>query len=521
MTTDVLPALHICQQARLSRDARFDGLFYIAVKSTGIYCRPVCPARAPAESQVQYFASAAAAAAAGYRPCLRCRPDSAPGSPAWLGNQTSLRRALALIQQGALSEANQAALCARLGISERYLRKLFAHYLGVSPKQYALYQQVLFAKQLLHQTRLPVTDIAAMAGFQSLRRFHDAFKQQLKLTPTQVRRERLTPSLLSAAARANTSISSAVSCDGLMPASPTVMTDVMTNVMTLELSYRPPLAWAELLAFWQQRTLTGLEWVDQQRYGRWIDWPPGQGQQHGWFEVSPVAGKHALQLRLQWSHHQTLLPVVQQIRRLLDLDADLNVIAQHLQGQLGDGWIAGLRIPGVWSAWEAGVRAILGQQVSIAGARAQLNRLLSLTAACSDLPSCQQLCQHPYQHPCQQPFRPFPTPAQVSADELLMLKVPSARRQTLKALAAELVTQPDQHPSHWLAIKGIGPWTIGYACMRGLSETDIWLGGDLGIQKAMARQRPDFDAEALAPWRSYATIQLWFGLANPTPTQHT
>lgn len=479
MSTEVIPAAEICQQARLSRDARFDGLFYIAVNSTGIYCRPICPARAPAEHQVHYFASAASAAAAGFRPCLRCRPDSAPGSPAWQGNQTSLRRAMKLIDQGALQEGDQAALCERLGISERYLRKLFAQHLGVSPKQYALYQQILFAKQLLHQTQLPVTDVAAMAGFHSLRRFHDAFKQQLQLTPTQIRGQRMSQH---------------------------------SALIELELSYRPPLAWHLLLEFWQQRTLTGLEWLDGEHYGRLIDWPPGQGQQHGWFDVAPIPGKNALKLTLHWPDHETLLPVVKQIRRLLDLDADLQVIEQHLRGQLGDKVKTGLRIPGVWSAWEAGIRAILGQQVSIAGARAQLNRLLVLGTE-QNKPSVVGT------NAPDLIWRSFPTPAQVGADELLMLKVPGARRQTLLALADKMWTAPEQHPSQWLPIKGIGPWTVAYACLRGLSETDVWLGGDLGIQKALARQHSGFNAQMLSPWRSYATLQLWFGLADSPATE--
>lgn len=281
----------------------------------------------------------------------------------------------------------------------------------------------------------------------------------------------------------------------------------ISAVIELELSYRPPLAWPLLLQFWQLRTLTGLEWLEGERYGRLIDWPPGQGQQQGWFEVRPLSGKHALQLRLHWPHHDTLLPVVKQIRRVLDLDADLQVIEQHLQNQLGANIKTGLRIPGVWSAWEAGIRAILGQQVSIAGARAQLNRLLVLGTE-QPAPDCTAATTTDLQ------WRQFPTPAQVGADELLMLKVPGARRQTLLALADTMWALPGQHPSNWLPIKGIGPWTVAYACMRGLSETDVWLGGDLGIQKALARQHAGFDAQALSPWRSYATLQLWFGLAD-------
>ena len=173
--------------------------------------------------------------------------------------------------------------------------------------------------------------------------------------------------------------------------------------------------------------------------------------------------------------------------------------------QLGDKVKTGLRIPGVWSAWEAGIRAILGQQVSIAGARAQLNRLLVLGTE-QATPSCTAAKTSAMQ------WRQFPTPAQVYADELMMLKVPGARRQTLLALAASMITAPEQHPSQWLPIKGIGPWTVAYACMRGLSETDVWLGGDLGIQKALQQREQPIDPATLSPWRSYATFQLWFSL---------
>ena len=473
-----LPALHICQQARLSRDARFDGLFFIAVKSTGIYCRTICPVRPPAEQQVSYYPSAFAAAQAGYRPCLRCRPDSAPGSSAWQGNTTTLKRALTLIEQGALTDQSLPQLCERLGISERYLRKLFAEKLGISPKQYALYQQILFAKQLLHQTRLPVTTIALMAGFQSLRRFHSAFKDRLHLTPGQVR--------------------------GNKP-------EHVSNMLQLELSYRPPLAWPLLISFWQQRTLNGLEWCENQRYGRLIDWPPGQGEQHGWFEVSPLPDKTALQLSLHWPDAATLWPVVRHIRRLLDLDADMQQIDQQLSQTFGQRLKAGLRIPGVWSVWEAGIRAVLGQQVSVAGARSQLNRLLQLGSAVSapqiSLPTAAVTG-------ADLSWRQFPTPAQLAADPLDLIKVPQARRATIQALAALQSAEPTTQPDQWLAIKGIGPWTVAYSKMRGLSEPDIWLGGDLGIQKALARQQNSLSEDNLKPWRSYATLQLWFGLAD-------
>jgi AraC family transcriptional regulator of adaptative response / DNA-3-methyladenine glycosylase II len=469
-----------CQQARLSRDYRFDGLFYVAVKSTGIYCRPICPARAPAEHQVNYYQSAAAAANAGFRPCLRCRPESAPGSPAWLGNQTTLRRGLTLINEGALIDGDQAALCARLGISERYLRKLFAQYLGVSPKQYALYQQILFAKSLLHQTQLSVVDIALQAGFHSIRRFNDAFYKQLQLTPGQIRRRQ--------------------SCG-------------VSVVLELELNYRPPFNFSLLLGFWQQRSLTGVEWLDSVSYGRTFCWPQcPQGQSNaaivvrsGWFEVREKTS-HSLALSLFWPYSDGLTQVVAQIRRLLDLDADLLTVEQRLAPMFGEGLKGGLRIPGVWSAWEAAVRAILGQQVSVAGARTQLNRLVEALA--TPLPDTDK--------------KLFPTPLQVLQSDLQMLKVPQARRDTLKALASAVLADPAASPDTWLAIKGIGPWTVAYSKMRGLSDSDIWLAGDLGIQKALQQRTQPIEPASLSPWRSYATLQLWFGLASankkPSPT---
>ncbi|WP_445771850.1 DNA-3-methyladenine glycosylase 2 family protein [Rheinheimera sp.] len=449
-----------CHKARLARDARFDGLFFTAVKSTGIFCRPICPAKAPAEHQVCYYPTAAAASAAGYRPCLRCRPDSAPGCAAWQGTNTTLQRAIRLIDAGGLQQQTQQQFADRLGISERYLRKLFQQQLGLAPKQYALTQQVLFAKKLLHETALPVSAIAFHAGFNSIRRFNDAFKQQLKLSPLDIRRHNKTA----------------------------------VDVLQLTLSYRPPLAWQQMLDFWRNRTLDGIDWVDEQRYGRSFCFM----QQPGWFEVTP--GKdNQLQLVLHWRGEQGLFSLIKQLRRLLDLDANMQPIEQQLSSHslFKQGIISGLRIPGVWNSWEAGVRAVLGQQVSVAGARTQLNRLVQ--ALGQPLPDNKRL---------------FPTPQAVVHSDLQMIKVPQARRETLTALAQFVLQYPDADPEQWLAIKGIGPWTINYARLRGLSQTDIWLGGDLGVQKALAKAGGNDDISLLAPWRSYATFQLWHSLGT-------
>lgn len=471
----------VCQQARLSRDARFDGLFFTAVQSTGIFCRPICPARAPAEHQVSYYFSAAEASAAGYRPCLRCRPDSAPGSAAWQGTQTTLQRALRLIDEGALQNHNQTELATRLGISERYLRKLFQQQLGLAPKQYALTQQVLFAKKLLHETALPIASIAFQAGFNSIRRFNDAFKQQLQLAPGAIRRQ--------------------------APSSATHL--------QLSLSFRPPFAWQQMLDFWQLRTLEGVDWVEQQRYGRSFRF----AGHSGWFEVYP-SGNSNLTLELHWPGEQGLFALVRQIRRLLDLDANMLQIDSQLQQHplFANKRVPGLRIPGLWDSWEAGVRAVLGQQVSVAGARTQLNRLVqALGEPLTPAPGS------PVPANAKSAMRLFPTPAAVMQSDLSMIKVPKARRETLHALAEFCQNAPNAEPQQWLPLKGIGPWTVSYARLRGLSDSDIWLGGDLGVRKALtklskttlsASQSNVFAAspDSLAPWRSYATLQLWFSL---------
>lgn len=261
-------------------------------------------------------------------------------------------------------------------------------------------------------------------------------------------------------------------------------------VSQLELSYRPPLAWDQMLTFWQARTLTGIDWIDGQHYGRTFSYL----QQPGWFEIAPKTN-HSLALTLSWPGTHGLRALIQQLRRLLDLDANLLQIEQQLAAHplFSSGLIHGLRIPGLWNSWEAGVRAILGQQVSVAGARTQLNRLVQ--ALGTEFAEGKTL---------------FPSPEAVLGSELQMIKVPALRRQTLRDLAAFVLAEPDASPQRWLSIKGIGPWTVNYARMRGLGESDIWLAGDLGIQKALVRnQQTAADNAGLAPWRSYATFQLW------------
>ncbi|QFU02876.1 DNA-3-methyladenine glycosylase 2 [Halomonas sp. THAF5a] len=445
-----------CRQARLARDARFDGRFFVAVTTTGIYCRPVCPATPPLERNVRYFANSLAAAEAGFRPCLRCRPDSAPDSPAWRGTDTTLERALRLIDDGALRDGSLGELCDRLGVGERHLRRLFRKRLGVSPKAYAQHRQCLFAKQLLHQTTLPITDIAYASGFRSLRRFNDAFLTRIGLAPRTLRRRAGDPG------------------EGL----------------TLWLAYRPPYAWPALRDFHAGRAIEGLEWVGEAHYGRHIRW----GEAKGRFTAEHVPQRHAFRVRLALDDLRALSPVVRHIRRVLDLDADTATIESHLADAFpGIDLVEGLRLPGIWSPFEAGVRAILGQQVSVAAARRQVITLVDELGE----PAGDAAGHH------------FPVPRAIADSELTFLGMPGARRGTLKRFAAWYVdAEAADEPSRWTALKGIGPWTADYATMRGTSHPDVWLGGDLGVQRALPALNGAEPADA-APWRSYLTFQLW------------
>ncbi|MBN4078896.1 DNA-3-methyladenine glycosylase 2 family protein [Gammaproteobacteria bacterium AH-315-C21] len=446
----------VCQKARLSRDTRFDGKFFTAVKTTGIYCRSICPATTPKEENVTYFPSAIDAANAGYRPCLRCRPDSAPGSPAWKGINTTLERAIRLIGEGALQAGSLQTLVERLGISDRYLRQLFDKHLGVSPKTFALYQQCLFAKQLLHQTKLPITQIALASGFNSVRRFNDCFKTQIGLAPSQVRKSGQTTS----------------------------------NALQLKLYYRPPYDWFNMQRFLMARFIPNLEWVDTQSYGRTFEWSGSVG----YFTAQHVAGKNRFDVTVELDNITYLKPIVNNIRRILDLDADIEAIEHDLKQQYGSAIAlkTGLRLPGTWDMFEAGIRAILGQQISVTAAQNLVSYLVNTLG-------------NPVKNK-----RLFPSPQSIAHSDIDFLKIPASRKQTLRNLAQHYVDyEYPNDPNKWLLLKGIGPWTVDYAQLRGLSDPDIYLGGDLGIKKATEKSGFDLNPDLASPWRSYLTFQLW------------
>lgn len=452
--------LDIYQRARLSRDARFDGQFFVAVTSTGIFCRNICPAPAPKEQHVQYYPSAVMALAAGFRPCLRCRPDSAPGSPAWRGTDATVKRAISLIQQGSLQQAGLPPLAARLGVSERYLRQLFTRELGIAPKRYALLQQLLLAKQLLQSSALPISSVALASGFQSIRSFNAQCKAVLKLTPGEIRKRQQIP----------------------------------TSTIQLYLAYRPPYAWQPLREFLRQRQIAELEWSGDDYYGRTFRYQQAVGA----FTLYHQPQQHRFRLELQLDQLAMLQPVLQNIRRIFDLDVDIMQVEQDLAPQLAQlsSAVSGLRLPGLWSPFEAGVRAILGQQVTVRAAHQLV----------------QQLVQHLGEQHAGQRF--FPTAQAIAASELTFLKMPQARRETLRSFSRYMQQREQAEDiDAWQALKGIGPWTCQYARMRGLSDPDIWLAGDAGVKNALKQGEIAFQANEGRPWRSYLTLQLWQLLA--------
>ncbi|OEF02422.1 3-methyladenine DNA glycosylase [Vibrio crassostreae 9ZC13] len=440
-----------CHLARYARDARFDGMFFTAVKTTGIFCRPICPATPPKEENVEYFSHQAQALKAGYRPCLRCRPDSAPFSPAWKGVETTFLRAMQLIDNGALNSGSIVDLATRLGISDRYLRTLFDNYIGVSPKQYSLYSQLMFAKQLLHTSSMSITDVGFASGFNSTRRFNDAFQKELQLSPSQIRRAK--PS------------------------------DTQSN--HIQLGFHGPLDWNHLLRFYRRRMIEGLEGVGEDYYKRTIN----VNGSKGWFKAT-LAKDNRLDIEFELDDISQLRSLIANIRRMFDLDVDIAKVETFFT-TIDPNLVAksGIRIPGVWSAWEAGVRAILGQQVSVTAAIGQLNLLVKELSDEHEKAS-------------------FPTPKQIADADVSFLRMPGSRKETLKRFAEYMVDNEAEHPSKWIELKGIGPWTIQYALLRGLSEPNHLLVGDLVVKKFI-EHRPAINTESVSPWGSYATFHCW------------
>jgi AraC family transcriptional regulator of adaptative response / DNA-3-methyladenine glycosylase II len=464
-----------CRRARLARDPRFDGEFFLAVTTTGIYCRPICPARPPRENNVRYYRTAAEAASSGFRPCLRCRPESAPDSPAWRGTSTTVNRALQLINQGALNRGSLGELAERLGVGERYLRKLFTAQLGASPSAVAHTRRLHFAQKLLRETSLGMTDIAYASGYGSVRRFNSAVRDQFSCSPSELRER--------GQKRSNRS-------DGIR----------------LELNYRPPLDWQALLDFFGRHAIEGIEQVTGERYHRSFC----LNGRCGHFTVGPGRRQNSLVLDVELDDTGELMEVVARVRRMLDLDANPDELSQGLASDaLLQPLLArapGVRSPVQFSVFESCVRAIVGQQISLQAARNVLGRI---TAACRE--------QHTVLDSAG-----FPTPAQIAALPDSALPMPGARRNTLRAACALFERGPDgqqQTCDELLKLKGVGPWTIQMLQMRGFGDPDVFPHKDLGLLKALSALGLESNRDLLPhieqwrPWGSYAANLLWRSLA--------
>lgn len=468
----------VCERARLARDARFDGRFFTGVVTTGIYCRPVCPVPSPKPVNVRYFPSAAAAAEAGFRPCLRCRPEASPGTPAWSGSSATVSRALKLIADGVLDDGGVETLADRLGIGDRHLRRLFLKHLGATPVAVAQTRRLHFAKKLIDETTLPLAQVAFAAGFGSVRRFNATFQALYRRSPSELRRI------------------------GVQAKEP-----VARNEYRFRLAFRPPYDWASLIGWLGARATPGVETVAAQSYRRTI----ALDGLHGFLEVRPAKGQPYLDLSVQFPDARALFRILERVRRMFDAGADLAEIGGHLgRDPLLARGIArhpGLRVPGAWDGFELAVRAVLGQQVTVKGATTLAGRLAAAFG---------ERCAHGLI---------FPTPQALAEADYGRIGVTKARAETLRNLARAVVCGEisfegarslEAFVEKFQTIPGIGEWTAHYVAMRALGEPDAFPASDLGLLRAVANGFGRVSSRALAqraeawrPWRAYAAMHLW------------
>jgi len=467
----------VCSRARLTRDARFDGKFFIGVLSTKIYCRPICPARTARESNVRYYPTAAAAAEAGFRPCLRCRPECSPGTPAWLGTPSTVSRALRLISEYGLDDGGVESLADALGVGSRHLRRLFLQHLGASPSAVAKTQRLQFAKKLIDETQLQMQEIALAAGYGCVRRFNAAFRDTYKRTPSQIRK------------LAKKSDPQAA------------------NQYVFRLRYRQPFHWEGMLAFLALRATPGVEVVGDGHYRRTIAIEGERGS----IEVSCDAADNALVARVQFGNPRSLFSIIERIRAMFDLNADWLAIARSLKADAAlEERLAsepGLRVPGCWDGFELAVRAILGQQVSVKGATTLAGRIAAQYG-------------EPF-HAAKGLTHVFPTAKSLAQMKVTNAGMPTSRVETIRKLAQAVCdgriaftadTDADDLRQRLCSIPGIGPWTAQYVAMRALGQPDAFPTGDLGLLKALelrSARELEQRSEAWRPWRAYAAMYMW------------
>lgn len=485
-----LPDREACHRALETRDARFDGRLFVGVTSTGIYCRPICPARTAKRENCRFFASAAAAQEAGFRPCLRCRPETAPELASWHGTSNTVSRALALIADGGLTgEAGVDALARRLGLGERHLRRLFQQHLGASPLAVAQTRRVLFAKQLIQETRMPMVEVALAAGFGSVRRFNETFHDLFRRPPSALRRRATAGRPRAAPGEAG---------------------------VELRLRYRPPYDWPAMLSHLRARAIEGVEEVVGGVYRRTVS----HDELLGTVEVAHEPARDSLAVTVRFPCVRALPQILARVRRVFDVGADIETIAAHLSR---DPFLAplvarrpGLRAPGGWDGFELATRAVLGQQVTVAAARRLAGQLVAL---CGEPLALSHRAGLRLTHA-------FPSPERVVSADLRPLGMPGARRAALRALADAALADPDLfRPSASVeeaiarlrAIPGVGEWTAQYIALRALRETDAFPASDIGLLRGATptgEGRPTPTqllrrAEGWRPWRAYAAQHLW------------
>ena len=455
-------------RAHLARDPRFDGKFFVAVKTTMIYCRPTCPARKAKLQNLRFYIHAAEAEEAGFRPCLRCRPETAPGSPAWIGTSSTVRRAIRMMDYFAEQDLSIKDIAVKLGIGGRWLRELFQEQVGASPQSILLSKKLDIAKNLLDNSTLSITDIAFSSGFQSIRRFNDAFKKRFNKPPSAFRKE-----------------------------------PVSEGKIHLQLSYRPPYAWDKMIHFLSHRAITGMELVKNNSYQRLIQF----GDISGWFQVRHLEN-NKLDFEVKLNKNANILELIARLKTIFDLDADPMSIENDLKKdkQLKPflSQHQGLRIAGAWDGFELAVRAIAGQKISVSAARTTLSKLVNLCGEIQTIDSSLPL------------QRFFPTPKNILENDLSNLGLTSSKIATIKNLAEAVENKKlildgtedfDETCHKLLSIKGIGAWTVEYIAMRALKNPNAFPVTDLELKKKIIHFK--LTPSNWVPWRAYAAIFLW------------
>jgi AraC family transcriptional regulator of adaptative response / DNA-3-methyladenine glycosylase II len=476
----------LCYRALCSRDSRFDGRFFTAVTSTGIYCRPICPAPTPYAQNVRFYPCAAAAEAAGFRACRRCHPEASPGSPDWNVRADLVARALRMISDGIVDSEGISGLAGRLAVSERHLHRELVAEIGVGPLALARSRRAQTARLLIDQTNLSLTTIAFAAGFASIRQFNDTMQEVFACAPSELRRH-------------------------AQPASNG------EGKLSLRLQYRPPFDAEALLTYLEKRAIPGIEEVISGRYRRTVAF----AQSRGIVEIEPAVAGNAIRLHVQLNDLSALNLLVQRCRRFFDLDADPAAIASILRT---DPLLAllidtrpGLRVPGAINGFEFAVRAIIGQQISVQGARTLVGRLAKSLG--EPLPVSDGTLTHT-----------FPTPEVMTEADMSGLGLTQRRIIALQALAQSVARQElildasadrEETATRLQALPGVGPWTAAYIAMRALNDPDAFPTSDLGLRRAFEQHGLAADvksierhAEAWRPWRAYATQHLWTSLAE-------